>query len=85
MRKWRVDYEDSQETFTVEESDDDGIFRRFDAAEKTMTIDDRKVRGMYIEDFATEQIDVIRASGHCVPKIHQRHNEYKTRPTRAPS
>ncbi len=86
MRKWTAIFEDApQDAVVVEESDDDGIIERFDAAgEKPMTIGDRNVIGMWIEDFATEQIDVIRACGRCPSDIPHRHEECKERSKHAP-
>jgi hypothetical protein len=79
MKEWTVKFEDAETSVVVEAGGDSGMLERFDTTEKTMMIGDRKVQGMWIEDKATEQVDVPRACGLCGSDIWARHNNYKTR------
>ena len=79
------DEDDHQNEDTVPDKDDAGMLKRFDAAEKAGAIDGRKWRSMWIEDHATEQKDVLRATRIAPPEIHRRHAEWKGRSKRRPS
>ena len=83
MRKWHAILKDDRDPSgliegLIEEGDlGADSLKRFDNAAKEGRIYGTKIVGMWIIDYATEQVDVIRCWGRTPEEYHRRHNAYK--------